>query len=228
MADDDDVTPRLGRQRASRGPQARRYLGRVIAAANLARGAGPGFKGKGSFSGHRYGRGAGVGRLLASRDRQAGFRQRRVAVKARIVKLGGKGINQAVAHLQYLQRDGTNRGGERGALYGAEQDHADGKAFLEQCREDRHQFRFIVSPEDGDCYEDLKPLVRRLMSQMEEDLGTRLDWVAVDHYNTGHPHSHILVRGVDDRGEDLVIARDQQGLARARGESGGTRSRPAH
>jgi len=46
------------------------------------------------------------------------------------------------------------------------------------------------------------------MAQMEQDLGTRLDWVAVDHYNTGHPHSHILVRGRDDRGQDLVIARE--------------------
>ncbi|MES0155953.1 DUF3363 domain-containing protein [Mesorhizobium sp. M0018] len=46
------------------------------------------------------------------------------------------------------------------------------------------------------------------MAQMEEDLGTRLDWVAVDHFNTGHPHTHIIVRGRDDRGENLVIARD--------------------
>jgi type IV secretory pathway VirD2 relaxase len=34
-----------------------------------------------------------------------------------------------------------------------------------------------------------------VMRQMEEDLGTRLDWVAVDHFNTGHPHSHVVVRG---------------------------------
>ncbi|MBD2843500.1 DUF3363 domain-containing protein [Erythrobacter rubeus] len=46
------------------------------------------------------------------------------------------------------------------------------------------------------------------MAQMEEDLGTKLDWVAVDHFNTGHPHSHIMLRGVDDRGENLVIARE--------------------
>jgi type IV secretory pathway VirD2 relaxase len=66
----------------------------------------------------------------------------------------------------------------------------DGKAFLEKGAEDRHQFRFIVSPEDGDRYEDLKPLTRRLMARMEEDLGTKLDWVAVDHFNTGHPHTY--------------------------------------
>jgi len=84
----------------------------------------------------------------------------------------------------------------------------DGKAFGERGAGDRHQFRFIVSPEDGDQYEDLKPLTRRLMARMEEDLGTKLDWVAVDHFNTGHPHTHIVVRWKDDRGADLVIARD--------------------
>src|ERR1700761_8036305 len=46
------------------------------------------------------------------------------------------------------------------------------------------------------------------MQQMEEDLGTRLDWVAVDHFNTGHPHTHIVLRGRDDRSHDLIIARD--------------------
>src|SRR3546814_18245584 len=46
------------------------------------------------------------------------------------------------------------------------------------------------------------------MTQMEEDLGTKLEWVAVDHYNTGHPHSHIILRGKDDQGQDLVIARE--------------------
>src|SRR3546814_766876 len=46
------------------------------------------------------------------------------------------------------------------------------------------------------------------MARVEEDLGTNLDWVAVDHHNTGHPHTHIIVRGKDERGKDLIIARD--------------------
>lgn len=46
------------------------------------------------------------------------------------------------------------------------------------------------------------------MEQMQADLGTRLDWVAVDHFNTGHPHSHVVIRGTDDRGGDLIIAQD--------------------
>ena len=93
-------------------------------------------------------------------------------------------------------------------MYDAGSNRADGKAFTERGGEDRHHFRFIVAPEDSNELADLKPFVRDLMRQMESDLGTRLDWVAVDHFNTGHPHSHIVMRGKDDQGKDLVIARD--------------------
>jgi type IV secretory pathway VirD2 relaxase len=131
-----------------------------------------------------------------------------VIVKTRLVRLAGKGIGAAGAHLRYIQRDGVTREGEPGRLYSGIEDRVDGMGFLERCGDDRHQFRFIVSAEDADQIPDLKPFVRRLMTQMEEDLGTRLDWVAVDHFNTGHPHSHIMLRGRDDQGENLVIARE--------------------
>lgn len=208
MSDDDDFLPRLGRQRARGSKGERRYIGKVLAAANLARGGAAKARSKSGFTGSKIGRGAGVGRMLASRGGMAGSHRRRVVVKASIVRLTGKGAAAAAAHLRYLQRDGTTREGDRGALYGRDLDAVDGKAFLEEGAGDRHQFRFIVSPEDGDRYEDLKPLTRRLMAQMEQDLGTELDWVAVDHFNTAHPHTHILVRGKDAAGKDLVIARD--------------------
>ncbi|WP_395398194.1 relaxase/mobilization nuclease RlxS [Novosphingobium sp. BL-8A] len=208
MIDDDDFMPRLGRQKAKGSRGVKRYLGQVLAAANLARGGARGPSGKSGFSGSKIGRGAGVGRMLASRGGMAGSHRRRVVVKASIVRLSGKGVAAAAAHLRYLQRDGTTREGERGSLYGRDLDTVDGKAFLEKGTGDRHQFRFIVSPEDGDRYEDLKPLTRRLMAQMEKDLGTELEWAAVDHYNTAHPHTHIVVRGKDVEGKELVIARD--------------------
>lgn len=208
MSDDDEFEPRLGRMRASGKGQGRKFLHRILAAANLAHAGGKTGGRRKRFDGSRIGRGAGVGRVLASRDVYAAFRQRRVIVKSRIVKLAGKGRAAARAHLRYIERDGTTRDGGRGQLYGAEADQVDGKAFLDRQTSDRHQFRFIVSAEDGAEYDDLKPLTRRLIERMEQDLGTRLDWVAVDHFNTGHPHSHIIVRGKDDRGKDLIIARE--------------------
>ena len=204
MKHDDRFTPKLGRIRSGQARHERRYLQDVLK--GVAR-AGASSKGRGSFSGKHGGRGSGIGRVLAGRDRHAAFRSRRVVVKSRIVKLQGK-LDAARAHLRYVQRDGVTREGAPGELYSAEQDRADGKAFLERSGGDRHQFRFIVSADDSAEYDELKTFTRRLMQQMEADLGTKLDWMAVDHYNTGHPHSHIILRGRDDRGRDLVIARE--------------------
>jgi type IV secretory pathway VirD2 relaxase len=205
MIYDDEFEPKLGKIRSRGSKTNRKFLHRVLAAANLARGGAGGAR-KPRFNGSRLGRGAGAGRVLAARDRYAAFRQRRVIVKARIVKLAGKGMDGARAHLRYIQRDGMTREGEPGKLYDALTDEADGKAFLDRGKGDRHQFRFIVSAEDGAQYDDLKPFVRRLMARMVEDLGTRLDWIAVDHHNTGHPHTHIILRGKDEKGRDLIIA----------------------
>ncbi|WP_150290001.1 relaxase/mobilization nuclease RlxS [Sphingobium estronivorans] len=206
MSEDDEFTPRLGRQRQRSGKKARRYLGRVVGAA--IRSAEKGAIRSRRFDGSRIGRGASIGRLLSSRDRFGGMRARRAVVKTRLVRIGSKGMPAARAHLRYIQRDGVTREGAPGELYSAERDTADGKAFLQRCDGDRHQFRFIVSAEDGSEYPDLKPYIRRLMTQMEADLGTRLDWVAVDHFNTAHPHTHIMLRGVDDTGQNLIIARE--------------------
>ena len=169
--------------------------------------------GKGARStggpGVRRGRGAAFvrARTLSGGWRHSAPGMRRVVVKTRYVKDAGRN-GRAAAHLRYIQRDGTSRDGERGQLYSATEDRADGAAFLERGQEDRHQFRFIVSPEDGADLSDLTAYTRDLMRQMEADLGTKLDWVAVNHHNTGHPHVHVIVRGKDDLGENLVINGD--------------------
>jgi len=206
MARDDTFEPKLGKIGSQGSKRGQRYLQQVLKAMALA-----GARtraGSARFHGSRVGRGAGVGRVLASRDCYAAFRVRRVIIKSRIVKLKGQGLKAARLHLRYIQRDGVTRDGLPGELYDRTQDPANGKAFLERADGDRHQFRFIVSAEDAAEYEELRGVVRRLMSRMEEDLGTELDWVAVDHYNTGHPHTHLVVRGKDDRGKDLIIARE--------------------
>ena len=120
----------------------------------------------------------------------------------------GVASRAADAHLRYLERDGVTREGEKGRAYSAIENEADGRAFIERGREDRHQFRFIVAPEDAAEMGDLRRFTRDLMRQMEKDLDTRLDWIAVDHHNTGHPHTHVIVRGVTDDGKILNIAGD--------------------
>ena len=156
--------------------------------------------------GVRRGRGAAI---VQARHITGGWRHslpgmRRVIVKPRFVKGAGRS-GRGAAHLRYIQRDGTSRDSERGELYSAGEDRSDADAFLDRSKDDRHQFRFIVSPEDGAELGDLTGYTRELMARVETDLGTRLDWVAVNHYNTGHPHAHVVVNGRDDLGEDLVI-----------------------
>jgi len=217
---------RIGRGRAgSRGGRASTFNGQIQQAIRRA-GGNPSRLSDAGKRGGRFnerGRGASVAAVLKNRkpwSRDGGIRTRswRVAVKARVVKLNpqsgaargrqfvsGKAVD---AHLRYLQRDGMTKDGEKGQVYSATQDVEDGHAFLERGRGDRHQFRFIVSSEEGVELSDHRATTRELMKQMEADLGTRLDWIAVDHHNTGHPHTHIIVRGVTDDDKTLNIAGD--------------------
>src|SRR3546814_8501964 len=107
-----------------------------------------------------------MGRLLSSRDRFGGLRARRAVVKTRLVRIGTKGMPAVRAHLRYIQRDGVTREGTPGELYSADRDTADDKAFLQRCDGDRHQFRFIVSAEDGSEYPRSEEHTSELQSLM--------------------------------------------------------------
>lgn len=222
----DEFTPRLGRPGDRGARAAGRYGARVRRAAK--RLAKP--KAKQKFSGERIGRGSAAARMAQMRvHRFAKSRMRRVVVKIHIAR-AGKGPNNHTgraafrAHVKYIQRDGVsleNERGERtgGDLYNRERERLDDCDFLARSEGDPHQFRIILSPEDADQLGDFRDYTREVMVQAEKDLGTRLDWVAVDHHNTGHPHTHVVIRGRDGAGRDLVIARDYltQGL-RARAQ----------
>lgn len=140
--------------------------------------------------------------------RGLGRHARRVVIKARYVVLKRASAQSVATHLRYIARDGATRDGERGQAYAAETNCTDLKAFEERGKGDRHQFRFIVSVEDAPQLEDLRAYTRSLMQRMSADLETPLDWVAVDHWDTDNPHTHIVLRGRTGEGQDLVIAPD--------------------
>jgi type IV secretory pathway VirD2 relaxase len=164
----------------------------------------------GSRSAPRYGRSTfGRGRTEFGRSRFFAA-HRRVVVKVRVVRHTGRVFRSAPlsAHVAYLERDGVTRGGEKAHVFSATEDRADAMAFAGRGLDDRHHFRFVVAPEDAAEMTDLKAFTRDLAAQLESDLGTRLDWVAIGHWNTDNPHVHLLVRGVAENGSDLVISRD--------------------
>lgn len=199
MAQDEfELRPGRIRSRGAGGPKT--FVGEALAAAQRA----GGLHRRSASRASVFGRGRASG-LAASRG--LGARARRVVIKARVVRQA-PGRAPLALHLRYLQREGVTQDGERGRLFGADQEVADGAAFAEAAAGDRHHFRFIVSPEDAEQLTDLRAFARDLMRQAERDLGTRLDWVAVDHWNTGQPHVHVIVRGRDKAGADVVISRD--------------------
>ncbi|MCL4777301.1 MAG: relaxase/mobilization nuclease domain-containing protein [Gammaproteobacteria bacterium] len=155
--------------------------------------------------GSRLGRGHVAARFAG---RGLGANARRVTIKTRLVNLAHAGPRSTAAHLRYVEREGVDRQGGPGHAYGPTTDDPDLESFKERGADDRHQFRFIVSPEDAEQLDDLRTYTRHLMVRMEADLGTRLEWVAVDHWNTDNPHTHVVLRGKDDTGKDLIISRD--------------------
>ena len=204
MSTEDNFRIRPGRIRSTRAQRARPFIAQALAAAERAGGS---VSRKGTIGpGHRsrFGRGQ---RASVQANRLITARSRGAVVKARVVRHSARGAPLAT-HLGYLRREGVTRDGEKARLFGPGTDEADPKAFAERCADDRHHFRFIVSPDDAIEMADLKRFTRDLVGEMQKDLGTSLDWVAVDHWNTEHPHVHLIVRGVRDDGENLVIARD--------------------
>ncbi|MDU3043160.1 MAG: type VI secretion protein, partial [Bradyrhizobium sp.] len=200
MSGNDEFHVRPGKIRSTRGPRTKPFLAQALQAAQKA----GGLSRVSGSRGSRFGRGRAAS-LAASRMLQAGGRG--AMVKARVVRqMRSPGALRS--HIGYLKRDGVTRDGSRGKLFDAAGDEADGRDFAERCEGDRHHFRFIVSPDDAGELSSLRSFTRELMDQASRDLGTQLDWVAVDHWNTEHPHIHILVRGRADDGSDLVISRD--------------------
>jgi type IV secretory pathway VirD2 relaxase len=204
MADERAFRIRPGRIRSVRAQQARPFIAQALAAAKKA-GGGISRSGQVSSSNRsRFGHGQ---RASIQANRLISSRSRGAVVKARVVRHSARGTPLAT-HLNYLRREGVTRDGEKARLFGPDREEADGAAFATRAAEDRHHFRFIISPDDALDMADLRSFTRDLTLQMEKDLGTRLDWVAVDHWNTQHPHVHLIVRGVRDDDEDLVISRD--------------------
>ncbi|QGL85431.1 DUF3363 domain-containing protein [Stenotrophomonas maltophilia] len=165
----------------------------------------PGAAGTGQRPGSRLGRGHTAARFAGAKLTPM---SRRVTIKTLLVNHQRASPQSLAKHLRYIERDGAGRDGEPGRAYGPQTDEADLDAFKERAADDRHHFRFIVSPEDGAELDDLRTYTRHLVDRMEADLGTRLDWVAVDHWNTDNPHTHLIVLGRDDTGKDLIIAGD--------------------
>lgn len=140
-------------------------------------------------------------------------RKQRCIVKVSYVRHGRGGAAPLKAHARYLERDSAGSSDPFGQGYltrhGQDFFGTDGER-LEGWQTDRHHFRLVISPEHGDRL-DLSAFTRTYMEQLEQELANRqkirapLEWAAVCHHNTDHPHVHVVLRGKTQDGRDLVI-----------------------
>jgi type IV secretory pathway VirD2 relaxase len=141
----------------------------------------------------------------------------RCAVRVIYAKNAASG--QWRAHGRYVARESaTHNGDSKSVGFDGNGESIDIAERLERWQKasDERLWKLIVSPEFGDRA-DLKRLTRDLLLRMESDLGTPLQWVAVMHYNTEHPHVHVALRGIGTEGRSLHLSRDyiRQGIRSA-------------
>jgi hypothetical protein len=182
----------------------------------------------------RLGRSSKLGKQSGKRSGFAYDPRQRAVVKVHYFSHGGAGAGALKAHVRYVARDAAVRGRgleqhepeaereasnkrdrpraqERGlsVFYDAFDEGVDGAGRAAAwAREDRRHFRLILSAENGAKMRDLQAYTRAVMERAEQALGVRLEWIAVDHWDTDNPHTHIILRGKRPDGRDLVIPRE--------------------
>lgn len=202
--DDDRFRPRIGPPKDKKSNTKSKFVSRVLReSAKAGRRIGRSLPSSRGRKGKNFGRGQLAAKVAG---RRLDARSRRATVKVHLVNLRQAHKRSTEQHLRYLERDGVRRDGGRGQLFSTTSDDASRREFEERVKGDRHQFRVIISPEDGAELGDLRTYTRDLMAQVERDLQTRLDWIGVEHWDTEHAHIQLVIRGKDEAGHDLLIA----------------------
>jgi len=127
---------------------------------------------------------------------------RKVDVRQRCVvkaQYSSNGKSHKAQLENYLSREGTDQDGSRAKLYGTE---------IEDYRKNMvdKNFRIFLSPQSDKT--DLTDLANRFVKKLELQTGYKLFWVGANHYNTAHPHAHLLINGVDQNGKEVNFPRD--------------------
>ncbi len=132
----------------------------------------------------------------------------RCAVRATYSRNNARG--QWRAHGRYIARSSaTGEPKSRAVGFDANREDVNIEERLNnwQTAGDERLWKIIISPEFAERL-DMTKLVRQVVQQMEVDLDTPLEWVAISHFNTDHPHVHVALRGIRADGQSLRLDRD--------------------
>jgi len=139
----------------------------------------------------------------------------RAVVKWSYIK-GRSGLARAKAHINYIQyREGKDR--ERGPrkFFDSQSDSITGaqvKTRLNELDQRGVQIhKIILSP--GLNNADMFAYTREMMTELSRSKGLDLEWYAVNHENTEHFHTHVVVMGTDLHGRKVHLSgRDSKSL----------------
>jgi type IV secretory pathway VirD2 relaxase len=143
-----------------------------------------------------------------SRTKHSKSYQQRCAV--RVTYVGSKTSGQWKAHGKYLSRESaTQRAAQRQAGFDESQQKLDVAHRSDSWQQagDPRLWKIILSPEFGEKL-DMQQLARGVMAGVQKEMGANVEWIAVAHYNTGHPHAHIAMRGIDRQGREIRLPKE--------------------
>jgi len=109
----------------------------------------------------------------------------------------------------YLHKEGKGKDGGKPERFTREGEELP----LETVPGEPRHWRIKLSPEHGDRL-NMERYTRDFMTRVEAQRPAISDdgrppapllWLAAVHYNTEHPHAHILIRGLDAEGKDVIF-----------------------
>lgn len=101
-------------------------------------------------------------------------------------------------NLDYIQKEGKGLNEGEPTLYGSEEN----LQTYEQNIDDV-SWRIILSPENQEV--NLDTLTKDFISSLEKTTGFKFSWIAANHYDTEHKHTHILINGKDKLGKKIIF-----------------------
>lgn len=154
----------------------------------------------------------------------------RTSGSVRRIDAGDKGRATLIRHGAYLVQHG--RGGGRTyrgleASLGADEridydrarDERSAAPFYDSTREglslrealtpftgEAAHYRVTLSASAGWDLGDLRPMIRSTLGAFELSIGARLDWVGIDHHDTPHPHTHLVISAMTGGDRDIGLS----------------------
>src|SRR3954470_21490190 len=141
-------------------------------------------------------------------------RSSRLSMQRTVVKLSYHPLSGISGLVKYAAHEGPDQDdSEQEPVLGFSEtsDAVDGHAVTTVWvrANDPRYFHLIVSPENGDKIANTRPMIRAGMARIQKDWGIGVPWIAYQHDrdNDGAGrHVHIIMRGVDRNGDELLIA----------------------